>query len=167
MDIALRILANTPIWVFALLALLIWLGTLSLRPRRTPLFRLLIVPIVFLMMGLSRLVFAGGQLHLIGAWLAAAIVMASIALYAGPGAMSVDRQDGTILRPASWLPLIRNLSVFVLQYAVAVIAAMKLDSGGNVPLIGQAVSGACAGYFLGWSIGLIRRYRAEMRLAVA
>lgn len=119
MDIAWRILTNTPIWVFALLALLIWLGTLSLRPRKTPLFRLLIVPVVFLLMGLSRLILAGGQLHLIGAWLAAAIVLAGVALSVGPGAMMVDRQDGSILRPASWLPLIRNMSVFVLQYAVA------------------------------------------------
>ncbi|SNS30342.1 hypothetical protein SAMN05216374_0731 [Tardiphaga sp. OK246] len=167
MDIAWRILTNTPIWVFALLALLIWLGSLSLRPRKTPLRRLLIVPMVFLLMGLSRLIFAGGQLHLIGAWLAAAIVMAAVALWIGPGETTVDRQDGTILRPGSWLPLIRNLSVFLLQYAVAVATAMKLGSGAAVPLIGQLVSGACAGYFLGWTVGLIRRYRAETHVAVA
>ena len=46
MDIAWRILTNTPIWVFALLALLIWLGSLSFRPRKTELRRLLIVPMV-------------------------------------------------------------------------------------------------------------------------
>jgi putative effector of murein hydrolase LrgA (UPF0299 family) len=65
------------------------------------------------------------------------------------------------------LPLIRNLSVFLLQYAVAVATAMKLGSGAAVPLIGQLVSGACAGYFLGWTVGLIRRYRAETHVAVA
>lgn len=44
---------------------------------------------------------------------------------------------------------------------------MKLDSGMTVPLIGQLVSGACAGYFIGWSVALIRRYRAEMRTVAA
>ncbi len=44
---------------------------------------------------------------------------------------------------------------------------MKLGSGAAVPLIGQLVSGACAGYFLGWTVGLIRRYRAETNVAVA
>jgi hypothetical protein len=44
---------------------------------------------------------------------------------------------------------------------------MKLGSGAAVPLIGQLVSGACAGYFLRWTVGLIRRYRAETHVAVA
>jgi prepilin signal peptidase PulO-like enzyme (type II secretory pathway) len=51
--------------------------------------------------------------------------------------------------------------VFLLQYAVAVMAAMKLDSTAGVAMLGQAVSGACAGYFLGWGIALIRRWRSK------
>jgi hypothetical protein len=50
--------------------------------------------------------------------------------------------------------------VFLLQYAVAVVAAMKLDLPG-IAIAGQAVSGACAGYFSGWAIALIRAWRAK------
>ena len=53
-----RILTNTPLWVFALLAYLIWQGSQSLRPSTRPIWRMLIVPLVFFLMGLSRLVTA-------------------------------------------------------------------------------------------------------------
>jgi len=33
MQVAIRILTNTPVWVFPLLAYLIWQGWQSLRPR--------------------------------------------------------------------------------------------------------------------------------------
>ena len=58
MQVAARILINTPLWVFALLAYLIWQGGQSLWPRTQPIWRLLIVPLVFLLMGLSPLVMA-------------------------------------------------------------------------------------------------------------
>ena len=50
MLVATRILTNTPLWVFALLAYLIWQGSQSLRPRTQPIWRMLIVPLVFFLM---------------------------------------------------------------------------------------------------------------------
>jgi hypothetical protein len=53
---ALRILINTPLWVWPLLAYLIWQGAQALRIRTQPIWRMLIVPLVFFLMGLPRLV---------------------------------------------------------------------------------------------------------------
>jgi hypothetical protein len=39
---------------------------------------------------------------------------------------------------------------------------MKLEAYWDVAAAGQAVSGACAGYFLGWTIALLRSYRARI-----
>ena len=47
MRTAIAILTNTPPWVFALLALLIWQGCTVLRPSAQPLPRILIMPAVF------------------------------------------------------------------------------------------------------------------------
>ena len=58
MQVAIRILTNTPVWVFPLLAYLIWQGWQSRRPRTRPIWRMLIVPLLFLLLGLSRLVTA-------------------------------------------------------------------------------------------------------------
>jgi hypothetical protein len=166
MQIAHGILVNTPLWVFALLALLIWLGCMALRPRSQPLPRMLIMPAVFFLMGLSRLALGGRTIDLLLTWVASAALFAAIALYTGPRSLTVDRETGRIVSPGSVIPLIRNLAVFLLQYGVAVVTAMKLDASGEVAMAGQAVSGACAGYFLGWAIALLRSYRARVATPV-
>jgi hypothetical protein len=159
MQIAVRILANTPIWVWALLGYLIWQGCQSLRSRTQPIWRMLIVPLVFFLMGLSRLVTARDNgLEPLLAWFGAAILFGSLALTRGPRLLAVDRKSGQVTRPGSVIPLVRNISVFVLQYAVAVATAMKLEPHAAVAIIGHAVSGASAGYFFCWAAVLLRRY---------
>jgi hypothetical protein len=155
-----RILTNTPLWVFALLAYLIWQGSQSLRPRTQPIWRTLIVPLVFFLMGLSRLVTARDRgIEPLLAWLVAAVLFALLALSRKPKLLAVDRKSGTVTRPGSANPLARNITVFVLQYAVAVATAMKLEPHAAVAIIGHAVSGASAGYFSGFAVALLRRYR--------
>ena len=162
MRTVIAILVNTPPWVFAVLALLIWQGCMALRPSSQPLPRMLIVPAVFFLMGLSRLVLGGKSIDLLLVWVASAAVFVALALYTGPRSVTIDGETGRILRPGSVVPLIRNITVFVLQYAVAVVTGMKLQASWNVATAGQAVSGACAGYFLGWTIALLRSYRARI-----
>jgi hypothetical protein len=156
-------LANTPIWVFPLLAYLVWQGYQSLRPRTQPVWRLLIVPVVFFLMGLSRLLLArnDGWEPLL-AWFVAALLFAALALVRGPRLLAIDRKTGQVTRPGSWTPLIRNITVFALQYVVAVAAARHLDSHIGVAMIGRVVSGATAGYFAGWTVSLLRSYRAAL-----
>jgi hypothetical protein len=156
------ILVNTPLWVFALLALLIWQGCMALRPSSQPLARMLIIPAVFFLMGLSRLVLGGRSIDLVVVWIAIAAVFAALALYTGPRSLTVDGATGRIRRPGSVIPLVRNLAIFVLQYAAAVVTAMKLGASWELATAGQAVSGACSGYFLGWTIALLRSYLARL-----
>lgn len=162
MRTATAILVNTPPWVFALLALLIWQGCMSLRPRSQPLARMLIIPAVFFLMGLSRLVLGGRSIDLALVWMAIAAVFMALALHSGPRSVTVDGTSGRIMSPGSVLPLVRNLTIFALQYAAAVVTAMKLGASWEVAMASQAVSGACAGYFLGWTIALVRSYRARL-----
>src|SRR5437762_8041428 len=119
MQVAIRILANTPVWVFALLGYLIWQGSRSLQPRTQPIWRMLIVPLVFFLMGLSRLVTATARdngLEPLLAWLLAAVLFAAVALSRRPRLLAVNRKSGTVTRPGSATPLVRNITVFVLQY---------------------------------------------------
>jgi hypothetical protein len=159
MQTAIGILTHTPIWVFPLLAFLIWQGWKSLRPATLPLWRLLIVPLVFLLMGLSRLALArdsGWQLLL--SWFVAALLFAALALVRGPRLLAVDRKNGLVTRPGSPIPLIRNVTVFLLQYAIAIAAALHLDSHIAVAVLGRAISGATAGFFAGRTVSLLRSY---------
>jgi hypothetical protein len=159
MQIAFRILANTPVWVFALLAYLIWQGWQARRPRTQAIWRMLIVPLVFFLMGLSRLLWARDHgLEPLMAWLVAAILFGALALWRGPKLLAVDRARGVVSRPGSVGPLVRNVTVFSLQYGVAVATAMKLEPHAAVAIVGHVVSGASAGYFSGWTVALLRRY---------
>jgi hypothetical protein len=157
---ALRILINTPLWVWPLLAYLIWQGALALRRRTQLIWRMLIVPLVFFLMGLSRLATARDNgLEPLLAWLIAALLFAWLGVSRRPQLLAVDRNSKTVTRPGSVAPLIRNVTVFLLQYGVAVATAMKLEPHTAVAIIGHAVSGASAGYFSGWAVALLRRYR--------
>jgi hypothetical protein len=49
----LTILRNSPWWAYALLALLIWFGIQALRPRSLSIWRLAIVPLVFIGWGIA------------------------------------------------------------------------------------------------------------------
>jgi hypothetical protein len=157
---ALRILINTPLWVWPLLAYLIWQGAQALRIRTQPIWRMLIVPLVFFLMGLSRLATARDNgLEPLLAWLAAVLLFAWLGVSRRPQLLAIDRKSGTVTRPGSAMPLVRNITVFLLQYGVAVANAMKLEPHAAVAIIGHAVSGASAGYFSGWTAALLRRYR--------
>ena len=161
MQTAYRILTHTPVWVFVLLAYLIWQGLQALRPRTQAVWRMLIVPLVFFLMGLSRLVLARDHAsEPLLAWFAALVLFAALGLFNGPRLLAVDRDKGLVTRPGSVGPLLRNLTVFSLQYGVAVATAMKLEPHAAVAIIGHAVSGASAGYFSGWAAALWRRYRS-------
>jgi hypothetical protein len=158
MPLALSIVTNTPVWVFVLLGYLVWQGIVSLKPRTLPIWRVMVVPAVFILMGLSRIALdAGDGPWPVLAWIGAALVLAPLGCFTGPALQSIDRAHGRVTRAGSAIPLIRNVTVFVLQYAVAVGAALHPDSHTTMALIGRAVSGATAGYFIGWALAFLRR----------
>ena len=157
MQFAIGIIKHTPLWAWAILAYLIWQGLQATRPRTVSIWRLMIVPTVFIVMGLSRIALRpdNGWWPLL-AWFAGAIVFLPLGLLRRPTLLAVDRTNMRVTRPGSKTPLIRNIVVFLLQYAVAVTSA--LDPHSSAALSGRAISGASAGYFVGWIIALLGQY---------
>lgn len=94
MQTAFRILIHTPLWVFVLLAYLVWQGLQALRPRTQAVWRMMIVPLVFFLMGLSRLVLARDNgLEPLLAWFVALVLFAALGLSTAPGCWrSIDRR---------------------------------------------------------------------------
>jgi hypothetical protein len=159
MRFAIGIITHTPLWAWAILAYLIWQGLQATKPRSTSIWRLMIVPAVFIVMGLSRIALRPGDgTWPLLAWLAGAVVFLPLGLLRRQTLLAVDRANMRVTRPGSKTPLIRNLVVFLLQYAVAVTSALDPHSG--AALVGRAISGASAGYFVGWIVGLLRQYRS-------
>jgi uncharacterized protein DUF6622 len=158
MQFVTQILIHTPLWVWPLFAYLVWLGIQAMRPRTTTIWRSLIVPAIFIIWGLSGLVSQSQNTVLpLVAWLAAALVLGATGfLLAKP--FELDHTTGEIKRPGSIVPLIRNLTIFALQYTVRVIMAIDPEARLTATVVGRAVGGAMTGYFLGRTVALLRQY---------
>ena len=157
MKFAWQILTHTPIWAFVLLAWLIWVGIKAMRPRTVTIWRSLIVPAVFIVWGLSRLLSRQDFAAPLVAWLGAAALFLVVGLLTARP-LELDHTTGEIKRPGSVVPLIRNITVFALQYTVAVISAIDPHDATTAAIVGRAISGGTTGYFLGRTIALLRQY---------
>ena len=161
MMFAYQILIHTPPWVWILLAYLVWQGIKAMQPRKVAIWRALIVPIVFIVWGVSRIGFGQQDSQWpIVAWIVAALVLLPLGVLT-PRPFDVDHKTGEIIRPGSAFALIRNLVVFTLQYAVSVISAIDAGDRAVAIIVGRAISGATAGYFFGSMIALLLAYRRK------
>lgn len=154
-----HILMHTPAWVFLVLVYLLWQGAQSLHQRTVPLWRVLVVPALFIASGVSRIF--GSDSGGTGAflpWAAALAVFMPLAFIRGHGLLAVDRSSGEVTRPGSPVPLVRNMLVFILQYAAALMTRGGMSGSHEAAPVSHAISGATAGYFIGWVIVALRHY---------
>ncbi|MGP0093275.1 MAG: DUF6622 family protein [Xanthobacteraceae bacterium] len=157
----LTIVQHTPWWVFALLALLIWLGSQALKPRTLRVWRLLITPVIFIGWGIASLALRSLSAPvLIVDWLVAAAVGAAIAWTTSRlDTVRIDRVQRLVTLPGSAWPLIRNLLIFSAKYAITATVTIAPASKADLAVWDIAISGASAGYFLGWLMRLALAYR--------
>jgi len=108
---------------------------------------------------------AAGRVDRSGAdtWIAAALTLLPLGVLT-PRRFDVDHKTGEIIRPGSAFALIRNLIVFSLQYAVGVISAIDASDRALAIIVGRAISGATAGYFIGSTVALLIAYRRKRAL---
>jgi hypothetical protein len=164
MTTAINIVAHTPWWVFAVLALLLGLGVQALRPRVVPLWRLLVTPGIFISWGLISLVLrlASASPLVLLDWLVAAAGGGMLAwISIRPGQMRIDAAG--IAVPGSALPLVRNMLIFSAKYTLTVAAVLAPAQQAHLALWDIAVSGMSAGYFLGWLAHVALVYRRSPR----
>lgn len=154
------ILAHTPWWVFAVLAVLILSGVQALRPRVIAVWRLLIVPAIFIGWGVFSAVQRSAAAPALGVdWIAAALLGAMLGW--ATTRLSGYTFDGWSVRmPGSPTQLVRNVLIFIARYGIAVATAFATTASDRAWLIAcdVAISGLAAGYFLGW-IGRVARAR--------
>lgn len=151
----LEVLRHTPPWVFLLFGYIAWMGVRGLQTRNLPLVRVWIMPIVFILMGVSGALARHQPAALaIPAWALGALIGAVPGALTSPRHIEYDRPAGRVRFRGSVFPLLRNLTIFGVQYVLAVAAA-RGTAGLAVWAI--AVSGVSAGYFLGWTAAFVAR----------
>jgi hypothetical protein len=157
----LGILHGTPWWVFGLFALLLGLGLQATRPRRSSFYRVLITPLMFVGWGLAGVALqATHGAGPLASWLAAAALGSLLGRAATRlDGVRVDRARAIVELPGSWLPLVRNLSIFAARYGLALAGALMPAAHDRLIVWDLAVAGLSAGYFAGWLSVFVQRYR--------
>lgn len=155
----LRIVQNTPPWVWGVLVLLLALGFWQSRTRCVPRAALLPLPTVMLVFAVYGLVSGfGWQAVALGGWLAGFSVPMVVFRFlpAMPGVYR--REDGRMQVPGSWWPGVWMLAIFMIRYAMG-IAEARNWSGMEQPGLAMAVGlllGMLSGLFVLRSLRILR-----------
>lgn len=150
-----QIPAGAPVWVYALLVVLVVLGVRRLRTRETPVAVALLPSAAFLiwsLVGAAALAARAGAPLAAGAWLAGAGVGATSALLL-PDPRGQRLAGGRVRQPGTWLPLALYLGVFVVRFACGAWAAIHPDQAIAATAIGTAVGAAVTARLV---VGVVR-----------
>ncbi len=148
-----QIISHTPVYVWAILAFLVYRGVIASKNREIKLGRLFIIPAAMLGLSLQGIYTTFGpsgtamQAWVLGATLAA---LAAFVLSASTRDIAHPAR-GTIAVRGSWLPLALMLAIFFTKYAVAVALSVSASLP-REPLFASVVCtlyGAFNGIFIG------------------
>jgi hypothetical protein len=143
------VIVHTPIWVWGLYAVLLFLGLQRTRDSVVPLWRMLILPVVVTLLAISNVIGAG--LEAVSATLAGLAAGAAAGWpLERPG--SVRRMPGGRLwLRGEWLSLVQIVLVLIARYATNAVGAMNPVLNAN-PVWHFGMLFACSvlsGIFLG------------------
>lgn len=158
-----QLFSHTPLYVWAILAFLVYRGVLASRAREVTLRKLCIIPLVMLALSLSGV---HGSFGFDGvapfAWAAGALAGGLLAWsLTNPRKVAAFPERGTMQLAGSWLPLMLMMSIFCMKYAVAVSLAIHpayAHATGFVLFV-CAAYGCFSGIFLGGLLRTLAVYR--------
>nr|WP_307742759.1 DUF6622 family protein [Massilia varians] len=147
-----QILIKTPVYVWAILAFLVYRGVLAAREREMTLTRMAIVPVVMLVLALHAIAAQFGMASVaMPAWLLGAAVLTLQRLAFGRSCVLAVAGAGRVRLRGSWAPLALMLTVFSIKYVLAVVLAILPGMAGQAVFVATVcfLLGLCNGYFLG------------------
>jgi len=156
-----RILSNTPTWVFALFLALLVLGLMQTRTRTVRKIPALLLPAGMIALSLAGINSSFGlRLVPLASW-AAALAIAVLVAYAlfRDKRVEYDATEEKFLVPGSWAPLVVIMAIFAAKYVHAVMRAFNAEVI-SAPLFIVALSavyGLLSGYFAARAFNLLKR----------
>jgi hypothetical protein len=154
-----QIISHTPIYVWALLAFLLYRGYLASQDRATSLRKVAMIPLVMLALALSSMNTHGALGDAVWlVWGVGAVAATALVWHFSSSEIHVDRAAGTLFQRGSWLPMLTMIAIFVTKYAVAVLSAMHPQLAFSLPF--ASTIALLFGLFNGLFLGRLARYCA-------
>ncbi|MBF9197442.1 DUF6622 family protein [Microvirga terrestris] len=161
MSTILAIVTGAPAWVWAVLALIIYLGMRALKPRSGTPARLSVVPGIFLASALGTLLLSSRLSDILLVWLASCLLGIGIgASWTMLLRIDIDRTRGIIWMPGTAFWLVTGLTMFGMRYAIEVYIAFNRNLAQEALwfALPYAVMGLGTGMSAGWWAALMTRY---------
>jgi hypothetical protein len=160
-----QILVNTPIWVWAILAFLLYRGLLASVDRTVALRRIFIIPVVMLVLAIQGIASTFGADPVSAPiWLGTLIAGALLSWqWFDADSIRVDTAARAVFQRGSWTPMVLMMGIFCVKYAVGVTLAMSpaLKHSPLFVVTVCALYGLFNGIFVGKSLRVVAIYRAE------
>src|SRR5882757_1375974 len=117
-----QIVANTPLWVWPLMAFVLWLGVQGLRPRVIPWWRLAILPAVGLATSLGGIAQSANPVWAATGWALALLAFLPLGWVFGQNrAVRLLPEDARVEIAGGWFALVFGISIFAVRYAMGVL----------------------------------------------
>lgn len=158
------ILAHVPVWVWAILALILVLGTQQSREQFIGRARLLILPAVWLAFGAWGIAASFGLSAAAALAWASGLLLSSLAVrrLGWPGQATFLQAQARFRVPGSWGPLALMLSLFAAKFALGISLALHPDWAARLPVAAgfSLLFGLLGGAFVGRALNILARSRA-------
>lgn len=150
------VIQGVPVWVWPLLAFLLWYGLRATRERETPVWPFYAVPLVGLLS--VKAVLSLGQGALVWAMFGLAYAAGAGWGYARQRGLVLSRGGGRVTLAGEWMTLALMMLVFWMNFAGGVAQAVAPDIHGSLrfALLVALIGGAVGGSFLGRSLRVVR-----------
>lgn len=169
-----RVVSNTPVWVWGLLAALVSLGLSQVMARQMSLQRVTLTPLVMTGFSVYGIVSGFGASPMlwpvVALWLTCwLLVVATTTSRAAPTGTRWDSATGRLFVPGSWLPLVMILGIFLTKYTVGVELAMAPQQAQQAPfaLTVAALYGVFSGVFAARGLALVQATRRSPAVGTA
>ncbi len=147
------LLSGTPWWVYLIFLYLLWIGFQASKPRKIPLRRLFILPLLLTVWSLYGLFLRmDGRYGYFVVWIVALLVGGALGwVWVRKWKATVNWHEKTINLPGSWSVLIFVLIIFVAKYWFGYTYSVNPESVYNptIFLSDAIISGFITGIFVG------------------
>lgn len=124
-----QIISHTPIWVWAVFALITWLGLKQALPGTSSLRRVTLITLAMLGLSLYGTVSVFGLVGtLLVTWGCSLAVAATLAAQQSLNPLTrYNTWTQRVELPGSWVPLVLMLGIFITKFLVGITSAMRPD----------------------------------------
>ena len=147
-----QIVSHTPLYVWAILAFLVYRGVLAMREREMAFKKLFIIPLVMLALSLQDIAHKfGATTTPLAAWAIGAAAVAALVTTTSRARIAAGSRAGSVRVAGSAAPLVLMMAIFLTKYATAVAVAIQpaLAQQASFALAVCLLFGAFNGYFIG------------------